>query len=46
MRKIWLAFAQATTKAAADLAVLQGKVAETQAAAGPIAVRASRGRLF
>lgn len=46
-RELWPdAFAQATTKAAADLAVLQGKVAETQAAADPIAVRASRGRLF
>ena len=46
-RELWPdAFAQATTMAAADLAVLQGKVAETQAAADPIAVRASRGRLL
>ena len=46
-RVLWPdAFAQATAKVAGDLAVLQGKAAETQAAAEPIAVRASRGRLL
>jgi hypothetical protein len=46
-RELWPdAFSQSTAKVAADLAVLQSKAAETQDAADPILVSASRGRLL
>ncbi len=46
-RELWPdAFSEATAKVAADLAVLHGKATDTQNAADPIVVRASRGRLL